>query len=89
MADEIVIYGPNARLNITVNGQNGDYPDLVSYDAADGDIKQIATEAVRTGYIPGIAAAEVNFLDFVVDRFPANNELPPRLMLRPKTPFGA
>jgi len=80
--------GPNARLNVTVNGQNGDYPDALRYDMTDGDVKQVATEAVRTGYIPGVTAAEVNFQDFVVDRFPATNELPPRLMLRPKTPFG-
>ena len=58
--------GPNARLNITVNGQNGDYPDALRYDMTDGDVKQVATEAVRTGYIPGVTAAEVNFNDFVV-----------------------
>jgi len=80
---------PDARLNVTYNGMNGDYPDPVSYDATDGDIKQIATEAIRTGYIPGITAdPNVNLADFVVDRFPATDELPARLMLRPKTPFG-
>lgn len=90
MPEEIVIYGPNARLNVTINGQNGDYPDLVNFDSADGDIKQIATEALRTGYIPGIGAInDPNLRDFVVDRFPAANDLPPRLMVRPKTPFGA
>jgi hypothetical protein len=90
MSEEIVIYGPNARLNITINGQNGDYPDLVSFDAGDGDIKQIATEALRTGYVPGIGViGEPDLRDFVVDRFPAANDLPPRLMVRPKTPFGA
>jgi hypothetical protein len=89
MADEIVIYGPNARLNVTINGQNGDYPDLLSFDSADGDVKQIVTEALRTGYIPGIGAInDPNLRDFVVDRFPATNDLPPRLMVRPKTPFG-
>lgn len=80
---------PNARLNVTINGQNGDYPDPVSYDATDGDVRQIATEAIRTGYIPGIDAdANADLADFVIDRFPATDELPSRLMVRPKTPFG-
>lgn len=88
MAD-LVPYEPNARLNVTINGQNGDYPDPVNFDMTDGDIKQIATEAIRTGYIPGITAdPNANLMDFVVDRFPNTVELPPRLMVRPKTPFG-
>jgi len=83
-------YQPDARLNVTSGGQNGDYPDPVSFDATDGDVKQIATEAVRTGYIPGIDAdPRADFRDFVVDRFPARGDLPNRLILRPKTPFGA
>jgi len=45
MAD-MVPYGPNARLNVTINGQNGDYPDMVSFEATEGDIKQIAVEAI-------------------------------------------
>ena len=78
-----------ARLNVTYGGQNGDYPDPVDYDATDAEVKQIATEAVRTGYIPGIPAdTNTDFADFVVDRFPATGELGDRLMLRPKTPFG-
>jgi hypothetical protein len=79
----------NARLNITVAGLNGDLPDLVSFDAADGDIRQWATEAIRNGSVPGIGTIpDVNFQDFVVDRFPEKDGLPARLMLRPKTPFG-
>ena len=86
---EMVLYEPNARLNVTINGQNGDYPDPVNHDMADGDVKQIATEAIRSGYIPGITEdANADLADFVVDRFPATEELPPRLMVRPKTPFG-
>lgn len=86
---DLIPYGPNARLNITFAGQNGDYPDPVSYDASDADLKQIATEAIRTGYIPGIAEdPNVNLTDFVVDRFPSVEDLPPRLVIRPKTPFG-
>lgn len=80
-----------AKLTITFNGQQGDLPDPVSYDSTDGDLKQMATEAVRDGYIPGIdAAANADFTDFVVDRFPARDDVPfNRLSLRPKTPFGA
>jgi hypothetical protein len=76
-------------LNVTINGQNGDYPDPVSFEATEGDIKQVAVEAIQTGYIPGIDAdPNVDLTDFVVDRFAATEELPPRLMVRPKTPFG-
>jgi hypothetical protein len=78
-----------ARLNITYNGQQGDLPDLVAYDASDADLKRFATEALRTG-IPGIDPdANADFADFVVDRFPAREEVPfNRPSLRPKTPFG-
>jgi hypothetical protein len=85
----MVPYEPNARLNVTYGGQNGDYPDPVDFNNADGDVKQVATEAIRTGYIPGIPAdPAADLTDFVVERYPATEELPPRLMLRPKTPFG-
>jgi hypothetical protein len=79
-----------AKLNITYNGQQGDLPDPVSFDSADGDIKQMATEAVRAGDVPGIdAVGNVRFDDFVVDRFAARDDVPfNRLSLRPKTPFG-
>lgn len=88
--DGIVIFNrQQARLNITLAGTNGDLPDLVGFDATDGDIKQMATEAVRTGYVPGIAAdPNVDFRDFVVERFEATADLPPRVFLRPKTAFG-
>lgn len=78
-----------ARLNVTHAGGNGDLVDPVHFDATDGDIRQWATEAVRAGNIPGIPAdARADFTDFVIDRFPARDELPNRLILRPKTPFG-
>lgn len=78
-----------ASLNITVNGMNGDLPDPVAFDAPDADIKEWATEAVGNGSVPGIEAVPgVDFTDFVVDRFSANEERPNRLMIRPKTPFG-
>jgi hypothetical protein len=79
-----------ARLNITWQGGNGDLPDPVPYDSGDGDVKTWAAEAIRNGDVPGIPAdGAVNFGDFKVDRFPANDEVPyNRLFLRPKTPFG-
>tara|TARA_Y100000310_G_scaffold340338_1_gene435733 strand:+ start:4943 stop:5206 length:264 start_codon:yes stop_codon:yes gene_type:complete len=79
-----------ATLNVTWAGKNGEMPDPVPFDAGDGDLKQWATEAVQGGSIPGIEAdANVNFGDFIVDRFEAADDLPNRLFLRPKTPFGA
>jgi hypothetical protein len=87
--DKIVVNLMAVKLNITWRGQNGDLPDTIPFDATERDIKQIATEAVRTGYVPGVAAdRNVTFQDFVVERFEATPELPPRIFLRPKTPFG-
>jgi hypothetical protein len=85
-----VIREGEARVNITWSGQNGDLPDPVARDATDGDVKQWVTEAVQNGTVPGIAAdADVDFTDFVVDRFPATEARTFALIqLRPKTPFG-
>lgn len=78
-----------AVLNITYNGQNGNLIDPLSYDLADADIKQIAAESVRSGSVLGIDAIDADFTDFVIDRFPATNEIPcNRLFIRSKTPFG-
>jgi hypothetical protein len=87
----VVVPDNMAKLTITYNGQQGDLPDVVSYDMTDADLKQAASESIRQGYIPGIDAhAAVDFTDFVVDRFPARNDVPyNRLSIRPKTPFGA
>jgi hypothetical protein len=78
-----------AILNITVNGQNGALPDPVPYDAPDTNIRAWATEAVRNGGVPGIDTdPNVDFRDFVVDRYDARDGLPARIAIRPKTPFG-
>jgi hypothetical protein len=78
-----------AMLNITYNGMNGDLRDPVHFDATDAEIKAWATEAVRNGDVVGIDAdPNVDFTDFVVDRFAAKDDLPARTSLRPKTPFG-
>lgn len=86
----MVLAANEARLNVTWSGNNGDLPDSVSFDATDGDIRQWATETVRTGGVPGIPAdPNADFRDFVIDRFTANDATPfNRVMLRPKTPFG-
>jgi hypothetical protein len=85
-----VVPGDMAKLNITYKGEQGDLPDLVTFDMTDGDLKQVASESIRAGSIPGIDADEqVDFTDFVVDRFPAKDAVPfNRLSMRPKTPFG-
>ncbi len=84
------IQATEARVNVTYAGQNGDLPDPVHFDSADGDIKAWVTEAVQSGNIPGIPATpDANFTDFVVDRFAATDERPHALVqVRPKTPFG-
>lgn len=85
-----IIQAGMAKLTITYNGQQGDLPDPVSYDSTDADLKQMATESIRTGYVPGIdTVAAVDLSDFVVDRFPARDDVPfARVSIRPKTPFG-
>lgn len=79
-----------ASLNITFAGQNGDLPDPVLFDATDEQVRTMATEAVRAGGVRGLDLhATADFTDFVVDRVAAHDGLPHRLLLRPKTPFGA
>jgi len=82
--------GEMAKLNITWGGSNGDLPDMVGFDLTDNEVRQIAIESVRDGYVPGIPAAVADFSDFVVERFRAvpDHGLPNRILLRPKTPFG-
>lgn len=79
----------NAKLNLTWYGQNGDLPDFVDYDGHDDVLKAIAKEAVETGGVPGVTVNGMVDLDnFVVDRFPATEDLPARVFIRPKVPFG-
>lgn len=86
-----VVRNNEARVNITWAQQNGDMPQPVPLDAAEGDIKQWVTEALRAGSVPGIAAdPDVDLTDFVVDRFTPTEVRPWNLIqLRPKTAFGA
>lgn len=77
-----------AVLNITYANTNGDLKDWVPFDATDADIKRFASEAIQSGSIPGIDAQAADFTDFMVQRFAAKDDLPNRVVLRPKTPFG-
>ena len=79
-----------ARLNLTWDGQNGDLPDTVPFDASDAELKAMAAEALRHGDVPGVAAdPRADLTDFVVDRFAPTADIPwPRVFVRPKTPFG-
>lgn len=79
-----------ARLNLTWQGQNGDVLEGVPFDASDVELKAIALEALRGGDIAGIDPdPRAVLVDFVVDRFPATEEMPVnRVFIRPKTPFG-
>jgi hypothetical protein len=86
---EKVMEDYEAMVNVTWSGSNGDMPDPVSYDSTDDAILQMVTEAVQTGGIPGIPSDNnADFENFVVDRFPATEDRPNRIMVRPKTPFG-
>ena len=83
-----------ARVNVTFNGQNFDLPDPVNFTAGDGDVKGWVAEAIRTGSVPGIAAApNVDLTNYMVDRFDATNPVPGqadfnRIFVRPKTAYG-
>jgi hypothetical protein len=79
-----------ARVNVTYKGQNGELPDPVARDSADGDVRQWVTEAVRGGNIPGIASdQDVDFRDFVVERFDPTEARPYNMIfVRPKTAYG-
>jgi hypothetical protein len=62
----------------------------VAFDATDAMIREWASEAIRSGTLPGIARDRaVDLRDFVIDRFPASATAPGhRIFVRPKTPFG-
>ena len=85
-----MIAATEARVNVTWNGQNGELPDAVRFNAPSGDILAWVTEAVRGGGIPGIVAdRRASFHDFIVDRFPESPARPYNLVqVRPRTPFG-
>jgi len=79
-----------ARMNVTYDGANGDLPDPVPFDASKDSLRQMATEAIRGGDIPGIPTHDSPDLDgFEVDYFAADEEVDHnRVFIRPKTPYG-
>lgn len=86
-----VLQAHEARCSITWSGQIGDLDDPIPFDADDGDVKQMVTEAVRSRSVRGISqnVEAADFTDFVVDRFTATTDRPwNSVVLRPKTPFG-
>src|ERR1051325_9345841 len=78
----------NVLINITWQGQSGNY--LVSLDPGvdDNTIKNVCEEAVRAGEVPGISPnlPKGAFANFVIDRFHGEQA---RFVVRPKVPFGA
>jgi len=79
-----------AKVTVTYSGEQGDLPDPIAYDSTDADLKQMITESLRDGYVPGIRAVpDADLTDFVIDRFAACEAVPySRISCRPKTPFG-
>jgi len=78
----------NVLINITWQGQSGNY--LVNMDPGSDDntIKRVCEEAVRAGEVPGISPGlpKNAFANFVIDRFHGDQT---RLVVRPKVPFGS
>lgn len=84
-------FGPNeAKVNITIQGETGDLPQPVPFDATEADIKAWVAECVRAGGVPGIRAQNTALHDYVVDRYsPTEDRSYYVIQVRPKTPFGA
>ncbi|MGE0871529.1 MAG: hypothetical protein AB7P03_23420 [Kofleriaceae bacterium] len=80
-----------AILNITYQGQSGDYDLAIDVATSDADIRRIAVELVRSGGVRGLHLPNLPanaFESFVVDRLTGPGG-EPRIYLRPKVPFGA
>lgn len=79
-----------AIVNITYAGHNADLPDLVPADATDTQVRAFVVEALAAGFVGMPAQANAEIGDFVVERYAANETYPtPRMVVRPKVPFGA
>lgn len=93
-ANEAIVraIGPGqARVNVTWGRQNGDLPDPVSVDSTEADVRQMVTEALRGGGIPGLDAdPAADLTDYVVQKFDPTAARPYNyITIRPKTPFGS
>lgn len=87
-AADLVLDERNAVLIIALDGELGECPEQVPYDAPEDDIRRWAAEAVSGGTVPGIDAQVVDLTNFKVRRLPAKDGLPDRVMVRPKTEVG-
>lgn len=92
MADEIVlaVQEHQARVNVTYGEQNAELPDPVALDTSEEAIRQMVTEALRGGGIPGIPAdPDADISGYVVKKFEPTVARPYNLInVRPKTEFG-
>ena len=77
----------NVLINITWQGQSGNYHVNIDPGADDYTIKNVVEEAVRNGEVPGISPniPKRAFANFVIDRFHGGQT---RFVVRPKVPFG-
>ncbi len=78
----------NVLLNITYQGQSGNYLVNIEPGVGDNTVKNICEEAVRNGEVPGISVELPRnaFANFVIDRFHGEQV---RFVIRPKVPFGS
>ncbi len=78
----------NVLLNITYQGQSGNYLVNIEPGVDDNTIKNICEEAVRNGEVPGISVTLPRnaFANFVIDRIHGDQV---RFVIRPKVPFGS
>jgi len=77
----------NVLMNITWQGQSGNYWVNLDQGVDDATIKRVAEEAVRAGEVGGISSQIPRnaFANFVIDRF---HDGQTRFVIRPKVPFG-
>ena len=89
-AADLVLQGDEkmAVLIVALDNEFGECPDLIPYDAPEGDVKRWAEEAIAGGSIPGIDAQDIDLTTYKVHRQPAKNGQPDRVMVRPKTEVG-
>jgi hypothetical protein len=77
----------NVLINITWQGQSGNYVVRLDPGVDDATIRNLCEEAVRSGEVPGIRPniPKHAFANFVIDRFHGGQA---RFVVRPKVPFG-
>ena len=78
----------NVLINVTYQGQSGNYLVAIDPGVDDNTIKNVCEEAVRAGEVNGLSPNIPNnaFANYVIDRFQGD---PVRFVVRPKVPFGA